>query len=154
MNDEMSINELCDASLDAWEEWLNKVLHAQSEPLRLVLRSMHSELADSSYADRLVEYGDKQIASWVEIEKEFVHVIFQSIKNMEVPFGYTQETGKSTAFHFIDHWGKRADKAIEAHSEFYSLIFPWDEGESVVNGEMESSVDDDTHDRSDAAKAA
>lgn len=154
MKDEFSTDEMHFAPLDAWEELLTEVLHAQSASLRSVLRIVHSEQSESSYSDQVIEFSDKQVVHWAEIEEEFLHVVFQSIKNIEHPLGYTPERGKSTAFEFLDHWGNRTGKTIEAHTDFYSLIFPWDDGDFEAIKETGSLINDPHKQSETTVKAA
>jgi|GEM_PF-1260143 len=144
MKDEFNINEPYFPQLDAWEKWLTTILDVQSDSTRTVLRYIHRNQGLDNCKNQLLEYSDKQLTNWIAVEKDFLTVIFQSVRNFDTPFGYTPEMGKETANQFIDHWGHRTGKALEAHTEFYSLIFPWDDGEPEAKEEIKSSVKSDS----------
>jgi len=139
MKEKIRIDDMYYTQLDAWEDLLTKVLHAQSDAMRLGLRSIHPEQAVDSFTAQLFEHSYKQLENWVAIEQEFLSTIIQSIKGMDPAVGYTPEWGKETAHRFIDHWGNRGGKALEAHTDFYSLIFPWNDGE-VESSETEEPI--------------
>lgn len=130
MKQQINIDDICMAQLEVWEDFLIKALHAQSDSLRTMLKSMHPEYSDDGIASQWVEFGHKQLENWTEIEQEFVNAIFHSIKEIDLVEGFLSEAGTESAHRFLDHWGNRAGKAFETHTEFYSLIFPWEDGET------------------------
>ncbi len=143
MKEKISIDDMYYARLDAWEKLLTEVLHAQSDSMRSGLRSKHPEQAVDSFTAQLFEYSHKQLENWVAIEQEFLSAIVQSIKAIDPAVGYTPESGKETANRFIDHWGNRSGKALEAHTDFYSLIFPWNDGEAESSETEESRIQEE-----------
>lgn len=140
MKEKISIDDMYCAQLDAWEELLTKILHAQSDSMRSGLRSIHPEQAVDGVTAKLFEYSHRQLENWVVIEQEFLNVIFQSIKAIDPAVGYTSELGKETANRFIEHWANRAGNVLEAHTDFYSLIYPWNDGEAESSESEETRI--------------
>ncbi len=143
MKEKISIDDMYCAQLDVWEELLTKILHAQSDSMRSGLRSIHPGQAVDSGTTQLFEYSHKQLENWVVIEQEFLSVIVQSIKAIDPAVGYTSELGKETANRFIDHRGNRAGNALEAHTDFYSLIYPWNDGEAESSETEETRIQEE-----------
>lgn len=140
MKDDDSINGLYLVQLDRWEELLTKVVQSQSDSLCSELRCLRPEQAVNSCAVQLFEYNHRQLEVWVAIELDFLNAVFQSVKEMESTLVFTPESGKETAHRFIDHWGNRAGKVLEAHTDFYALIYPWDECEPEAEEAKEPPV--------------
>lgn len=129
MREKTKTDSLFAAQLDSYEELLNKVLHSQSDCIRLACRILHPLHSVDGHRSQLIEFNDRQLENWFLVEQDLLNAIFHTIKKLDPAEGFTSESGKETAHRFIDHWGHRAGKAMEAHSEFYSLIFPWNDGE-------------------------
>lgn len=140
MKEKFSIDDMYRAQFDTWEKLLITVLHAQSDSMRSGLRSIQEKQTVGIFNNQLFEYSHRQLENWVAMEKGFLHTYIQWIKVIDPVRGYTAESGKETADRFIDHWGNRAGKVLEAHTDFYSLIFPWNDGEVESSDTKESRI--------------
>ncbi len=132
MKEKLSIDDFYIAQLDAWEEFLIEVLHSQSNSLRSGLKCIDPGQSDGGLVSQWIEFSHKQLENWTEIEQELLIAIFHAIKEIDPGEGIVSEAGTKAAHRFFDHWENRAGKAFETHKEFYSLIFPWNDGEAEL----------------------
>ena len=132
MEQKLTIDDIYITHLDVWEEFWVGLLHTQSNSLRSGLSSIHPEQSDNGLVSQWIEFSQRQLENWTEIEQELVSAIFHTVKEIDFGEGLVSEAGIKSVHRFFDHWESRAGKVFETHREFYALIFPWNDGEAEL----------------------
>lgn len=126
MNEKPNIDDLYSVQLDSWEEFLSGILKSQSDSSHAGL-SMITQNSDNLMI-RMLHYTQQQIDICILMEQQFLHIFFNFLKESDPSHGVFQSSGVDAVEQILQNWNDTAEKSIEAHTDYYRLIFPWSDG--------------------------